>query len=101
METLDLDHVSPTQLEGLHKLVEATLRGKPGSRDDWAPFEPILLDAGIDRSNREHLRALCSALVGSVLKVQKAAWQAERTARKQRLAAIGALPRWIDTRTGL
>ena len=78
----------------LYRLASNARQRIMGTPSEWKPFDAILLEAGIDRSDRQHATALMLALMPRVLKHEKDAREKAVREARARLAKAGVAVRW-------
>jgi hypothetical protein len=87
----NLDH---SQYSELYRLASNARQRIMGSSKEWQPFESLLLDNKLDRSNRNHVTAIVLALMPRVLKQEKLARFAAVNESRKRMAAAGVQVQW-------
>jgi len=89
--------LDPSQYPELYRLASNARQTIMGSASEWRPFESILLDARIDRSDRNHVTALVLALMPRVLKREKDARAIAIKDARARMAKAGVEGKWSQT----
>ncbi len=84
-----VDRLDPSRFADLYRLASNARQTIMGSASEWKPFERLLLDAGIDRSNRDHVTALMLELMPKILKQEKDARDAAVAKAHERYAKMG------------
>lgn len=86
--------LDPSQYSELYHLASNARQGIAGSPKEWKPFDGFLLDAGIDRSDRNHVTALILVLLPKVLQHENDARKAAIARAHERLTKQGVRAQW-------
>jgi hypothetical protein len=80
---------SNPQLATFENLISNARQGIRGTRADWAPFNPLLLDEKmpLNRDDQSHLAALLTATMGRTLALERDDQVVAVAASKARMAA--------------
>ena len=89
-----VEHLDPSQYSELFRLASNARQRIMGSPVEWRAFDGLLLEAGIDRSNRNHVTALVLTLMPKVLKQEKFAKFAAAREARERLKKLGLQVSW-------
>ena len=84
-----VSQLEPSQYSELYRLASNARQTIMGTSKEWQPFDSLLLDAEIDRSNRDHVTALILAVMPKVLKLERDAQFAEVKEAKERMKKLG------------
>jgi hypothetical protein len=89
-----VSQLDSSQYSDLYRLASNARQTIWGTQKEWQPFDGLLLDAGIDRSNRDHVTALILAVMPKAFNQEKFAQFAAAQESKKRLEKMGAQVQW-------
>ena len=89
-----VSHLDSSQYSEFYRLASNARQKIMGTRKEWQPFDGLLLDAGIDRNNRDHVTALILAVMPKAFKQEKFAQFAAAQESKKRMEKMGVQVQW-------
>ena len=92
-----VDKLDPSQYSELYRLASNARQTIRGTQKEWNQFDGLLMEAGIDRNDRNHVTAPILALMPLVLKQEKFAQHAAIQESKARMTKAGVQVAWGST----